>query len=134
MKKSVHEFDNNNEEESSGIILSDFNFTFVPGRIYGIVGKNGAGKSTFISLLSGFFRSYEGKILFDGVDTRDWTMESFAQNISVISQSPYVYDAYGDASIRNNLTLGITREVTDVEMYTLLEAFGLDKKVRKSIK
>jgi ABC-type multidrug transport system fused ATPase/permease subunit len=134
MKKSVHEFDNNNEEESSGIILSDFNFTFVPGRIYGIVGKNGAGKTTLIALLSGFFRSYEGKILFDGVDTREWTMESFAQNISVISQSPYVYDAYGDASIRNNLTLGITREVTDVEMYTLLEAFGLDKKVRKSIK
>lgn len=134
MKKSVQEFDSNGEEESDGIILSDFNFTFVPGRIYGIVGKNGAGKTTLIALLSGFFRSYEGKILFDGVDTKEWTMESFAQNISVISQSPYVYDAYGDASIRNNLTLGITREVTDAEMYTLLEVFGLDKKVRKSIK
>ncbi len=133
MKKNIKEFDDSIEEKNNDI-LSDFNFTFIPGRIYGIVGKNGAGKTTLIALLSGFFRSYQGKILFDGRDTRYWTMESFAQNISVISQSPYVYDAYGDASVRNNLTLGIARKVTDEEMYALLEIFWLDKKIRKSPK
>lgn len=133
VEKDIKEFDNNTEEES-GIILKDFSFTFVPGKIYGIVWKNGAGKTTLISLLSGFFRSYKGEILFDWVDTKNWTTESFAKNISVISQSPYIYDAYGDASIRNNLTLWITRDVSDEEMYTLLETFWLAKKVKKSIK
>ncbi len=61
-------------------------------------------------------------------------MDGFAKNISVISQSPYIYDAYGEASVRNNLTLGITREVSDAEIYELLEVFGLDKKIRKTAK
>ncbi|EKD65897.1 MAG: hypothetical protein ACD_49C00077G0025 [uncultured bacterium (gcode 4)] len=133
MKKDIKEFDNKIEEET-GIILKDFSFTFVPGKIYGIVGKNWAGKTTLITLLSGFYRSYKGEILFDKVNTRNWNMEAFAKNISVISQSPYIYNAYGDSSIRNNLTLGIDRNVSDEEMYELLETFWLAKKVRKSIK
>ncbi|HBA44997.1 TPA: hypothetical protein DCZ31_03370 [Patescibacteria group bacterium] len=76
-----------------------------------------------MTLLSGFYRSYKGEILFDKVNTRNWNMEAFAKNISVISQSPYIYNAYGDSSIRNNLTLGIDRNVSDEEMYELLETF-----------
>jgi len=135
MEKTIQESDQGHtDQETNGMIFSDFTYTFVPGRIYGIVGKNGAGKTTLMALLSGFFRSYSGEILFDGSTTRDWTGEGFAQNISTISQSPYVYGVYGDATIRNNLTLGITRTVTDEEIYTLLAIFGLDKKIKKASK
>lgn len=94
-----------NKEDSSRKVLSDFSFSFIPGKIYGIVGKNGAGKTTLINLISGFFRSYEGTILFNGEDIRDWTIESFSNIISVISQVPYTYRAYGDSTVRINLLL-----------------------------
>lgn len=41
IEKDIEEFERD-EKEQNGVILENFNYTFVPGRIYGIVGKNGA--------------------------------------------------------------------------------------------
>lgn len=125
IEEDIKQFEekNQNKEDAFLKVLDRFDFSFTPGKIYGIVGKNGAGKTTLINLISGFFRSYEGNIRFGGEDIRDWTVESFSSIISVISQVPYTYRAYGDSTIRINLLLGVGREVSDAEIYELLKDF-----------
>ncbi len=123
------------ESEGSNMpVFENFHFEFVPGNVYGIVGKNGAGKTTLVNLISGFFHSYGGEILFDGKNIRDWTNEGFSNVISVISQIPYTYGVYGDSTVRNNLLLGVDRKVSDEELFLLLHDFRLDRKIRKSPK
>jgi len=49
-------------------ILDNISITFEEGKIYGIIGKNGVGKSVLLKLLCAFYEPTEGKILYDGVD------------------------------------------------------------------
>lgn len=47
-------------------ILKDINLTFKSGKIYGLIGRNGSGKSVFLKLLCGFYEPTSGEILFNG--------------------------------------------------------------------
>ncbi|MCF7866645.1 ABC transporter ATP-binding protein [Candidatus Woesearchaeota archaeon] len=49
----------------SDVILSNLNLEFVAGKIYGLIGENGAGKSTFINVLSGALTSYSGNLILN---------------------------------------------------------------------
>ena len=48
------------------VVLRDICFTFTEGRIYGLLGRNGAGKTTFFSVISGFEAPTSGKIYLEG--------------------------------------------------------------------
>lgn len=52
----------------NNIILQNINITFNDGKIYGLIGKNGSGKSVFLKVLCGFYDPTEGKILANGID------------------------------------------------------------------
>lgn len=52
-------------------VLKDFSLTFEPGRIYGLLGKNGTGKSTLLYLICGLLRPKSGSILIDGAPSTD---------------------------------------------------------------
>lgn len=49
-------------------ILNDINITFESGKIYGLIGRNGSGKSVFLKLLCGFYKPNKGEILYDGIN------------------------------------------------------------------
>ena len=49
-------------------ILDDISITFEEGKIYGIVGKNGSGKSVLLKTICGFIRPDKGEILFDNIN------------------------------------------------------------------
>lgn len=49
-------------------ILEDINITFTKGKIYGLVGRNGSGKSVFLKILCSFYEPTSGCVLYDGVD------------------------------------------------------------------
>lgn len=49
-------------------VVSNINLTFRSGKIYGLYGRNGAGKSVFLKLICGFYVPTKGKVLFDGID------------------------------------------------------------------
>lgn len=51
-------------------VLEDFSMTLSPGSVYGLLGKNGTGKSTLLYLLSGLLRPQSGQVLFHGMDVR----------------------------------------------------------------
>ena len=52
------------------LVFDDFSLTLKQDNIYGLLGKNGTGKSTLLYLISGLLRPKKGSVRFDGVETR----------------------------------------------------------------
>ena len=50
------------------VVLDNVNVSFESGKIYGLVGRNGSGKSVFLKILCGFYKPYSGNVLFDNYD------------------------------------------------------------------
>ena len=67
-------------------------FAFEPHERIALVGENGAGKTTLVKLLSRLYDPDEGRILLDGVDLRDYDLDSLRQNIGIIFQDFVRYD------------------------------------------
>ena len=65
-------------------ILQGLSFSVSAGSHYAFVGKNGAGKSTVIKLLMGLYRDYEGEILIDGKELREYPVEELRKLCAVI--------------------------------------------------
>jgi ATP-binding cassette subfamily B protein len=82
--------------------LKDISFETEPGRVVGIVGPTGAGKSTLVSLLPRFYDPKEGRILLDGVDTREMTLKSLREQVSIVLQEPLLFSG----SIAENIRYG----------------------------
>lgn len=68
---------------------------------YAIVGSSGSGKSTFLSLLLGYYQSYSGNIRFDSTELRNLRRDTLGELIGVVSQDTFLFND----SIRNNITL-----------------------------
>src|SRR5574341_188591 len=67
-------------------------FTLAPDERLALVGENGAGKTTLVKLLARLYDPDEGRILLDGVDLREYDLESLRRNIGVIFQDFVRYD------------------------------------------
>src|SRR6266436_3915400 len=67
-------------------------FTFQPEERIALVGENGAGKTTLVELLARLYDPDEGRILLDGVDLRDYDLDSLRKNIGIIFQDFVRYD------------------------------------------
>lgn len=73
-------------EGSETPVLRDLNLTISPGENLALVGLNGAGKTTFIKLLCGFYDPTGGEILVDGTDRRTYTRQSWFACFSGVFQ------------------------------------------------
>lgn len=68
---------------------------------YAVIGESGSGKSTFLNLLSGINKDYEGEIYYDDVEISGIASESITELVSVVSQDIFIFNA----SIKDNITL-----------------------------
>jgi ATP-binding cassette subfamily B protein len=75
------------------------NFRLHPNECLAFVGENGAGKTTLIKLLARLYEPTEGRILLDGVDLRDYDLQSVRRAIGVIFQDFVRYDLRFDENI-----------------------------------
>ena len=73
-------------------VLNNVSFRFDAGEKIALVGENGAGKTTLVKLLARLYEPTEGRILLDGVDLRDYTVEELRHEIGVIFQDYMRYD------------------------------------------
>jgi ABC-type multidrug transport system fused ATPase/permease subunit len=101
-------------------VLHGVSAVFEAGKAYAVVGASGSGKSTLLNLLMAPGLSYDGKVLFDGVDIRDIKSESLYELISVIQQNVFVFNA----SIRDNVTM--FRDFPKEEMERAIQLAHLD--------
>jgi len=72
-------------------VLKDISFTAQPGETIAIVGQTGSGKTTFTQLINRIFDVDSGRVLIDGLDVRDWSLESLRSQISTIEQDVFLF-------------------------------------------
>lgn len=82
-----------------------------PGKIIGLLGGTGSGKSTIISLIMRAYDVQEGRVTLDGVDVRDLCVESLRSQIATVFQETFLFSS----TIRNNIAYGL-KHVTDEEI------------------
>ena len=80
--------------------LRDVSFSCSAGQVVAIVGPTGAGKTTLISLIPRFYDSTGGRILIDGTDSRELSLRSLRNQISMVLQEPLLFSATIAENIR----------------------------------
>ena len=90
-------------------------FTLKAGERIALVGENGAGKTTLAKLLARLYDPSEGRILLDGVDLREYDVDSLRQNVGVIFQDFVRYDL----NVRENIAIGDIAELGNEPAITL---------------
>ncbi|MES2213395.1 MAG: ABC transporter ATP-binding protein [Patescibacteria group bacterium] len=73
-------------------ILSDISINVHPGEVVAVVGESGVGKSTAISLISGYYFPTEGSVTIDGVDTRKLDLTFLRQHIAIVPQEVALFN------------------------------------------
>lgn len=106
-------------------VIRDLNLTLRPGENVALVGLNGAGKTTFIKLLCGFYDPTEGEIRIDGVDRSRYDRESWMRCFSGVFQDAEMFPL----SLEENLSLGGSVGKERMEKY--LKVADLEAKVSK---
>jgi ATP-binding cassette subfamily B protein len=92
--------------------LSGITFQVKPGQAVALLGSTGSGKTSLVNLLPRFYDYTGGKILLDGVELKEYTREYLRQQIGIVEQEPFLFSR----SIRDNITYGVGREVTQEEV------------------
>lgn len=88
--------------------LANLSFTAEPGQTVAIVGQTGSGKSTLTKLVNRAYDVTKGRILIDGVDVREWNLESLRSQISVIEQDVFLFSR----SVSENIGFGLGQAAT----------------------
>jgi ATP-binding cassette, subfamily B, multidrug efflux pump len=81
-------------------VLKDVSFTVSPGQSVALVGHTGSGKTTITNLLMRFYDVQRGRILLDGVDVRDWDLQSLRENFAVVLQDIFLFTGTVESNIR----------------------------------
>lgn len=92
-------------------VLSAISFDVKPGEVIALVGRSGAGKSTLVDLIPRFYDPHQGRILVDGVDIREVTLNSLRRQIGIVPQETWLFAG----TLRDNIAYG-NRQATDEEI------------------
>ncbi|MBQ8845208.1 MAG: ABC transporter ATP-binding protein [Clostridia bacterium] len=82
-------------------LFENLNILFEKNKITAIVGKSGQGKSSIINLINKTYEKQAGNIIINGKDIEEYSEDALRDNISIVSQSPYIFNL----SIKENLSL-----------------------------
>ncbi len=83
-------------------VLSNFNFILSPGERVALIGENGQGKTTIVKLITRLYDPTDGQILLDGIDLREYDLDSLHAEIGVIFQDFMRYEM----TARENIAVG----------------------------
>jgi subfamily B ATP-binding cassette protein MsbA len=84
-------------------VLKNINLTLEKGKTIALVGSSGSGKSTLADLVPRFHDVTSGELLIDGVNTKDYSLHSLREKISIVTQEPILFND----TIANNIALGM---------------------------
>jgi len=83
-------------------ILREISFEARPGQVIALLGETGSGKSTLVNLIPRFYEATSGRVLVDGYDVREVTLESLRRQIGIVLQEPFLFSA----TVRENIAYG----------------------------
>ncbi|HEX2949528.1 MAG TPA: ABC transporter ATP-binding protein [Armatimonadota bacterium] len=107
-------------------VLHDINVTAKPGERIALVGRSGAGKSSFINLIPRFYEVLDGQVLVDGIDVRDVRQEDLRRHIALVLQETFLFNG----SVRDNLKFGRV-DATDDEIIAAAKAANAHEFIEK---
>jgi subfamily B ATP-binding cassette protein MsbA len=93
-------------------VLSDVSLVAPKGQVIALVGASGAGKSTLVDLIPRFYEPTSGRILLDGVDTREIALPALRSLIGIVSQDTVLFND----TVRHNLAYGAAGKYTDAQI------------------
>jgi ATP-binding cassette subfamily B multidrug efflux pump len=102
-------------------VLQAISFTARPGTTTAVVGSTGSGKSTLVSLICRLFDVTGGSVAVDGVDVRDYDVETLWSRIGLVPQRGYLFSG----TVAENLRFG-KADATDDEMWAALRISAAD--------
>jgi ATP-binding cassette subfamily B multidrug efflux pump len=111
--------------KESESLIEDMNIEVKPGQTVAIVGPTGAGKTTLINLLMRFYEINSGRILIDGVDTRDLKREHLRSLFGMVLQDTWLFNS----TIRDNIAYG-KEGATEAEIIEAAQAAYADHFIR----
>lgn len=103
--------------ECDNYVLKDINFHIKPGETIALVGHTGSGKTTIVNLISRFYDVTHGRVLIDGYDVRDVTLESLRRQMGIMTQDTFMFSG----SIMDNIRYG-RLDATDEEVIAAAKA------------
>ncbi|MFX0101727.1 MAG: ABC transporter transmembrane domain-containing protein [Candidatus Hodarchaeota archaeon] len=98
-------------EASTGYVLKNVTADIEPGKTVAIVGETGAGKTTFIKLISRFYEVNDGEVLLDGINIKDIKKSDLRKLIGMVPQDSFLFVG----TIRENLFYGIDEITPEIE-------------------
>ncbi|HWQ11349.1 MAG TPA: ABC transporter ATP-binding protein [Roseiflexaceae bacterium] len=101
-------------------VLTDISFTLAPGRVLGLLGRTGSGKTTLTRLIFRLYDPARGAVRLGGVDLRDVALDDLRARVGMVTQEVQVFQA----SVRDNLAL-FNRRIDDGRILRALEELGL---------
>ena len=93
-------------------ILKNVSFKVKKGETFAFIGETGAGKTTIISLISGFYKIQKGEILIDGININDIKKRDLRKSISVVLQDVFLFsgDVKSNVILNDNISDNILNE------------------------
>ncbi|MDE7334208.1 MAG: ATP-binding cassette domain-containing protein [Lachnospiraceae bacterium] len=128
--ESIIKVDNVTKKFGADTVLSNISIEFAKGKIYGIIGRNGSGKTVLFKTMIGFLKPTSGRVIVDGKEIgKDM---DFADNIGIIIETPGFLSRFNGyknleylASIRNT--------IKKKQIQESMERVGLDPKSKKKV-
>ncbi|MBP3782942.1 MAG: ABC transporter ATP-binding protein [Butyrivibrio sp.] len=112
--------------DSQDEIISGLTFHVEPGETVAFVGESGAGKSTIMNLLVGFGMPSSGRLLIDGRDIKDISLQSYRRQLAVVPQNTILFSG----TIRDNILYG-TNDISEEKLSQVIEEAGLKSVIDK---
>ena len=103
-------------QDAGDTSLEHISFHAAPGETVGIIGGTGSGKTTLVNLIPRLYDAYEGSVLLDGIDVRDYNAVQLRQMIGIVPQKSVLFKG----TIRQNLLWG-REDATDADLWAALE-------------
>lgn len=92
-------------------VLRDVSLNVNPGEVLALVGMSGGGKTSLVNLVPRFYDATQGRVLVNGHDVRDLSLNSLRRNISIVTQEPILFNE----TVRDNIRYG-RMDATDEEV------------------
>lgn len=102
-----------NENECEEAELSNINISVKSGQTVAVVGQTGSGKTTIARLINRTYDVAQGGVFVDGINVKDWNLETLRRNISIIEQDIFLFSR----SIAENIAFG-NQNATEEEIIT----------------
>ena len=104
-------------------VLSEVSFEVEPGQMVALVGPTGVGKTTVISLMARFYDPTSGRVVLDGHDLREVTLESLHENISIVLQDVFLFNGTLAENIAYGCAFATKEQIREASRIAKIDEF-----------